>query len=166
MAKQTYIRGADKTARALKRLSPAMTEDINAALDKGANEIRSKAASIAPRDTGELAEAIEVRDSLDGFTGRGAIGNFARMVKGEAGGLIRHIGVFPERRGSPGWYAAWVEFGTATTRAQPFLMPAAGCRFPAHPDRGHAAFGLRRREPARHGSRVAGARVVAGYRAG
>ncbi len=119
-----YIRGADRTARALRRLTPDMLDDINGALDKGAEEIRSTAASIAPRDSGEMADAIEVRSTLDGFTGTGAVGNFARMVKGEAGGLIRHIGVFPNRRGSPGWYAAWVEFGTATTRAQPFMLPA------------------------------------------
>jgi hypothetical protein len=38
--------------------------------------------------------------------------------------MTRFVGVFPERRGSPGWYAVWVEFGTTKSRARPFLLPA------------------------------------------
>jgi HK97 gp10 family phage protein len=119
-----HVKGLEKTSRALAILPKQSAAEINAALDKGAEEIRSRAFTIAPRETGDLAGAIEVRRSLEGFKGSGAVGNFARMVSGKAGGMVRHIGVFPDRAGAPGWYAAWVEFGTVKASAQPFLLPA------------------------------------------
>lgn len=118
------VEGLDRARRAMRRLTPEIAAQVNAALDKGAEEIRSRATAIAPRDTGELSRSLEVRTTLDGFRGTGAVGNFARMVRGQALGFTRFIGVFPDRKGSPGWYAAWVEFGTAKSTAKPFLRPA------------------------------------------
>lgn len=118
------VEGLDKTIRALRRMGPANAKAIKEALDNGAREIASRARAIAPRDTGEMARAIEVRKTLDGFTAPGAVGNFGRMVRGAAAGLTRFVGVFPDSRSSPGWYAAFVEFGHARAAAKPFLKPA------------------------------------------
>lgn len=124
MPRKRYVTGQERIDRALAAMTGEIRAQIAAELDRQAEEIRARAALLAPKDTGELAAAIEVRDSLDGFRGSGAVGNFARLVRGEAAGLSRFVGVFPARRGSPGWYAAWVEFGTVRTAAQPFLRPA------------------------------------------
>lgn len=107
------VTGMREGSRRFKAFPAAVVTEIEAALDKGADEIRDRAKAIAPRDTGELRRAIEVRDTLDGFTAGGAVGNFGRMVRGAAGRLQRFIGVFPDVKGAPGWYAAFVEFGTA-----------------------------------------------------
>lgn len=106
------------------RMNEAAAKGLVDALDKGAAEIAGRAKVLAPRRSGELERSIEVRDNLEGFRGTGAVGNFARLVRGGAGGLARFIGVFPRKRGDPGWYAAWVEFGTRRAAAQPFLGPA------------------------------------------
>jgi HK97 gp10 family phage protein len=118
------IEGMSKTALAMKRMGAETVKQVEKALDEGAEEIAAKARQIAPRDTGELASAIEVRNSLDGFTATGAVGYFGRMVSGSAAGLTRFIGVMPKDRKSPGWYAAWVEWGTTTRAPQPFVKPA------------------------------------------
>lgn len=119
-----YVKGQAAAARGLRAMGPAAQRRIEEALDQGAEELRARAAAIAPRDTGELSGAIEVRETLDGFKGTGAVGNFAKLSASRAGGLARYVGVFPGKRGDPGWYAAWVEFGTKDTRARPFLLPS------------------------------------------
>jgi HK97 gp10 family phage protein len=116
-----YVTGQDDIRRRLKALPAAMMAEIDAALDKGAEEIKAAASVIVPRDTGELAGAIEVRASLDGVKLRGVNTKF---VRGKAGDVQRFVGVFATKRGGPGWYAAWVEFGTQRRTATPFLRPA------------------------------------------
>lgn len=107
------VTGAVSGARRFKAFPAAVAGRIDGALQKGAEEVRDRAKAIAPKDTGELRRAIEVRATLDGFGASGAVGNFGRMVKGAAGNLQRFIGVFPATKGAAGWYAAFVEFGTA-----------------------------------------------------
>jgi HK97 gp10 family phage protein len=87
--------------------------EISRALQEGAEHIRDVAKAIVPFKTGELRGAIEVRENVDDFKATGAVGNFGRMVSGVAGRIQRFIGVFPSRAGDPGWYAAFVEYGTA-----------------------------------------------------
>lgn len=100
-------------------MPPEVQRELTHALNLGAREIERKARTAVPEETGELRGAIEVRDSLEGFHATGAIGNFARGgleigTNSRVGSVIaRFIGVFPARRASPGWYAAFVEFGTA-----------------------------------------------------
>jgi HK97 gp10 family phage protein len=118
------VDGLNRTQAALRRMGPETAKQIEVALEAGAQEIADRARSIAPRDTGEMVGAIEVRKTLEGFNGTGAVGNFARMVSGAANGMTRFIGVFPDSRSSPGWYAAWVEFGTTTRAGKPFLQPS------------------------------------------
>lgn len=124
MARKTYVTGLDKAQKTFERMTPTARVELEKALDKGAAEIAGRARVLAPVATGELRDAIEVRSSLKGFVGAGAVGNFARMVQGEAGAIRRYVGVFPRKQGSPGWYAAFVEFGTRSRPATPFLTPA------------------------------------------
>ena len=117
------VEGLGKAQAAMKRLTPEMARKIDGALDKGAQEVSDRAAAIAPKDSGELAGAIEVRSGLDGLSGRQSA--FVRRIAGRTGGeLVRIIGVFAERRGSPGWYAPFVELGTKKKARRPFLRPA------------------------------------------
>jgi len=104
---------AERLKRIFRNFPPAVEAEVSAALDKAAAGIRDRARKLVPYETGELHDAIEVRDDLEGFTGTGAVGSFARGGGERVGGLRRYIGVFPERKGSKGWYAVWVEFGTA-----------------------------------------------------
>lgn len=137
------VKGLTRTQAALRRLTPAMVESITEAVDKGAKAVESRAKAIAPRDSGDMAGAIEVRENLDGFRATGAIGNFAATMR-DAGaskrdkgiaaralrenqaeqGISRFVGVFPTKAGDPGWYAAWVEYGTTKNAAKPFLLPS------------------------------------------
>lgn len=119
------IRGVESTARALRKLSPTASDEIQKALDKGAGEVKALASSIAPRDDGELQQAIEVRSGDAGGPAQGAFTAFRAALSGVAPQMVRRIGVFPDLNGGKAFYARWVEFGTSTGRpAQPFLMPA------------------------------------------
>lgn len=127
----TKMKGADALVAALRRLPPEVAEAAGAAIDQGAHEIADRARLAAPKATGELAQAITVRDTPP-KGGGGAVGAFARLFglgkrrRGARPGspIARWVGVFPDKRGDPGWYAVWVEFGTKSSRAQPFLRPA------------------------------------------
>ena len=114
------LEGAERLSRALKRLGPENVQAIEGALDKGAEEVATRARSIVPKQTGELANAIEVRSSLDGLNLSGIL---ARQA-GKQDRLSRFVGIFPESRGSPGWYGLFVEFGTSKAPARPYLLPA------------------------------------------
>lgn len=101
---------------------------IQKALDKSAEEIRARAAAIAPRSPGggELAKAIEVKRTLEGFNAGGSVGRAILSGSTGGGGLTRYIGVFPEKSGAAGWYAAFVEFGTAKRAAGKKYTQASG----------------------------------------
>lgn len=122
----TKVTGGREGVRAFRAFPVAARAEIEAALQKSAEEILARAKAIAPSDTGELRGALEIRDSLDGFAATGAVGDFARsggvgkpgtFDRSSPGVLARYIGVFPNVKGAPGWYAAFVEFGTAARTA-------------------------------------------------
>lgn len=73
---------------------------MGSAMEDIAEEIADKATSAAPRDTGALADSIE-------------------------GGAVLEGGTWKARVVAEVDYAAYVEFGTSDTPAQPFLRPAA-----------------------------------------
>lgn len=114
-------RDAENLRRRLLRLPAAMMAEIDKALDVSAREIQRDAMVAVPKDTGELSGAITVRETLEGITLRGIN---TRLARGRAEDIARFIGVFGARRGEPGWYAAFVEFGAAGRPAQPYLRPA------------------------------------------
>ena len=118
------FRGVESTARAMRALSPAAKESIAEALNKGAAEIEARAKSIVPTDDGDLRDAIEVR-SGEGAEAGGALSAFqAALGAAGMGAMVRRIGVFPDLNSGKGFYARWVEFGTAVHSPQPFLRPA------------------------------------------
>lgn len=118
------VTGLSRTQAAMRRLTPAMVENITAAVEQGARDVEARAKAVAPRDTGDMVSAIEVRENLEGFKATGAIGNFAKQLSRAGQGIQRFIGVFPQRAGDKGWYAAWVEYGTTKNAAKPFLLPS------------------------------------------
>jgi HK97 gp10 family phage protein len=94
----------------MKTLRVEEAKMIDDALEKGAREIESLAKAIVPTDTGELRDAIEVRETLEGV-------KVKRMAFGTTGGrkgrfLVRYVGVFGTGKGSKGYYAPFVEYGT------------------------------------------------------
>jgi HK97 gp10 family phage protein len=150
------VEGLSRTQRAMQRLAPAMREKIGAAVQRAAEDVQKTAARIAPRDTGELAGAIEVRDSLEGFRATGAVGNFVRAqaARREATaeqGIARFVGVFPGKD-KRGYYAVWVEYGTNDTKPKPFLRPAFHSRRKRAEARIRRAVNEAIREAARGGS--------------
>lgn len=133
------VDGLDKLNKRFRNLPRAAAKAIEPAVHKGALEVQTAARTLAPVDTGELRDAIEVKDDISDFKATGAIGNFGNASGGGVGDIKRYIGLFPEKRNSPGWYGAWVEFGTAPrsqkfgnngtvnlpgTPPRPFLFPA------------------------------------------
>jgi HK97 gp10 family phage protein len=145
--RQIRIEGLEETRRVFAMLPREATARITHALNLGAEEIKVTAQALAPVVTGELRGAIEVRRDLQGFDARGIIGALQVGAGDDNGRVQRFIGVFPQSRSSPGWYAAFVEFGTSArvkgekfttaggrkkrsgnthpgTTAKPFLFPA------------------------------------------
>jgi HK97 gp10 family phage protein len=122
------VNGLKQFRAQMTRLQAEEAKAIDDALEKGAREIQDLAKAIAPRgDSGDLAEAIDVRENLDGYKARGV---FAKMKVGGSGSssLARHIGVFPSHAGDKGFYAAFVEFGTAPRKAGQYYTQASGRR--------------------------------------
>lgn len=140
------IEGVERLQRILRDMPERAAGRVEQAMDRSAGEIALLAKTLVPVASGELRAAIEARASLDGFAGTGAVGALAGRGRPRAA-ITRYIGTFPAKRGSPGWYAAFVEFGTAPrtagaayvtgsgrrrksgnthpgTRPQPFLFPA------------------------------------------
>lgn len=152
MARYRNIQGIERVQKALANYPQEAREELVVALNQGAEEVHRDAVALAPGPeapygTGELKAAIEIKQSLEGFNATGAVGNFATGSAQPEAGLERYIGVFPAYKGAPGWYAAFVEFGTAPrqqgerytqaggrtrvakgthpgTRPQPFMFPA------------------------------------------
>lgn len=124
-----YVEGADELARAFGTMPRAMEQKIEEAIRKNLVEIQKRARLLVPVDTGELRGAIDIE--------------ITRGPKGIQG----RVGVLAASRASPGWYAIFVERGTAPrvagrrytqrggrrrrsknthpgARANPFLFPA------------------------------------------
>lgn len=81
-------------------------ENAAAALEPIAEEARR----LVPRDSGDLYDTIGVSNELADFGTRG-VGIAVGVLR--AGGRDAHV-----------FYAHFIEFGTVTSRAQPFLAPA------------------------------------------
>jgi HK97 gp10 family phage protein len=143
------IEGLEEVRKVFRDLSPMAIGRITNALNTGAAEIQALARTLVPQSTGELRDAIEIRDNLEGFNATGIVGALSVGTGSDAArGVQRFIGVYPAKRGSPGWYGAFVEFGTSPrvkgqkftqasgrrtkvardthpgTAARPFLFPA------------------------------------------
>lgn len=87
------------------------------AVRAGANVIRDEARRLAPIDTGNLKKSIvSIRRS-------GKVGKGFSMVESNPNNIT--FSVTPSK-GHPnnGWYAHFIEFGTSSITAKPFLRPA------------------------------------------
>ena len=104
------ILGDKALERALAQLPKANSKSVlRRAITKAAEPTRAMAERDAPRDTGDLAESIQVTTRL------------ARSQRPNRGGAVR-VFIGAESRNT--FYAHLVEFGTRHSRAQPFLRPA------------------------------------------
>ena len=119
------LRGFRELDRALGELPKATARNVLRRVARGALEpMANAAAAAAPEDTGKLAFSIEVSETrtrraqpakaefLAPGVFRSARKNYVELAMGSAGGLR----VLP--------YAAFVEFGTVDTPAQPYMRPA------------------------------------------
>lgn len=106
------VGGAD-LAKRLGQLPGSVSKNIQRrALEKGAEPIRAAAASGAPRD--ERANAPHLADNI-------VVGTRSLTRAGE-GEVIVEVG--PARQPSDHFYSYFLEYGTATAPAQPFMRPA------------------------------------------
>ncbi len=105
----------------LKRRWSAVPESVRmnlrAEMEAIANDIVDEMYSQAPHDTGDLAGSIGWTwgDAPAGALTIGTVG-------GREYGTMR-ITVYVGGRGSPGWYARFLEFGTQKMTARPFFYP-------------------------------------------
>jgi HK97 gp10 family phage protein len=83
--------------RGFDRIRAGLPDAIERGIERGANLIADLARQLAPVDTGELRSSISVEDGAHPL---------ARRVVASAG------------------HAAFIEFGTSVSEAQPYLTPA------------------------------------------
>lgn len=114
MAKVT-VTGLDQLrAQLLTKIPQQVKTEVQAAIDKSADEMVSMARALAPTDTGELRASIKATSAgqstpLYSSGGRQKVGALsARVTAGDY--IVR--------------YAALVEFGTEKMAARPFFWPA------------------------------------------
>lgn len=107
------ITGGSDLARRLGQLPGAVSRNVQrTALRKGAEPIRSMAASLAPRD--ERGGPPHLADNI-------VIG--ARSLTREGvGEVIVEVG--PAKQPADVFYGVWQEFGNIKQSAQPFMRPA------------------------------------------
>ncbi|WP_421794294.1 HK97-gp10 family putative phage morphogenesis protein [Hydrocarboniphaga effusa] len=128
------VQGLDQLLKNLEQLPRELVSKngglVRTALFKATKRIREQARQRAPRDTGVLAKnIIAVRDKnprANGASERYIITvrkkRWSKQAKERA--TRRANGKIDYRRSNDAYYWRWVEFGTATQQAQPFLRPA------------------------------------------
>lgn len=98
MAKNGSLLGTREFEAALEKAQAGLLEGAQAATDAGAESMADDMRGLAPMDTGELVDGIQVVENEDGTRDVGTVD-------------VEH--------------APFVEFGTEDTPAQPFATPAA-----------------------------------------
>lgn len=100
---RTSITSFDNTKAIIGQISASRIRNVK----RGAEQIRDKWADLAPQDSGEYADSIEVRGpgSKGGYTGAFVVADATNQ------------------RGAP--YPIWVEYGSRFAPAQPAARPAA-----------------------------------------
>lgn len=103
MARYQNITGAEKIEKQLAGISRAAAEKIALALNKGADEIASRARVLAPQDTGRLKSELRTMSPFEA-TKR------ARGLRGVVGGRV-NTGIAAGVTTGRAFYARFVEFG-------------------------------------------------------
>lgn len=128
------VQGLDQLLKNLEQLPQELVSKngglVRTALFKATKRVRERARATAPRDTGNLSRnVIAVRDKeprANGASERYVVTvrkkRWTKQAKERATRL--QSGKIDYRRSGDAYYWRWVEFGTATQRAQPFLRPA------------------------------------------
>jgi len=128
MASSTEIgvTGLAELERQLLRLETEVAgKAVRGSLSFAARPMRDRARELAPRDTGNLSEQIQMRSELGGAQ---------RRVAATVHVLVR------QRRG---FYGALVEFGARQMPAQPFMRPAFDATAPEAVERFRASLARR-----------------------
>lgn len=113
------IKNKDRLAAKLKALPDKARQEIRKALEVSAKEMSDVAESFAPIDSGDLRRSI-------GYT----FGNYqadnanVRGVNAGSGVGDPDLTVTIHAGDAKAYYAAFVEFGTVDTSAQPYFFPA------------------------------------------
>ena len=125
--RRSRVRGVNKLRRTLKRIDPEVTADVKTAIREGAEAIQADAIKLVPKDTGDLARAIDYRVSSDGLAAVvGPAARAAEIVRRKTGSAFKASQVRLSKRNKKlmfefykGW---WIERGTkgSTKRTIPF----------------------------------------------
>jgi HK97 gp10 family phage protein len=115
MGKSTVsIEGLSEVKAALANMGPAIRAAVAQAVKESAAEVESTMKRTVPVDTGDLQRGIETKSS---------------------GEMTAEVGVFKKEL----YYAQFVEHGTSSAPAQPFMLPAAEAERRRFPQRVQAA---------------------------
>lgn len=121
---------------ALRQLSKATARNVaKRALKKAADPIASKARQLAPKDKGNLEKAIQVSDKAKvGSRGWSNRGDWVTMFVGINGNVLppkdsktrmnKRKSRFLQSGGGVAAYSIFVERGTGSMKAQPYMRPA------------------------------------------
>lgn len=100
------LRGVGKLRRTLRRLGPDATAEVRTAVKRGADFILADMQTLVPKDTGDLARALDTRIARDGLTAR--------------------VGLVTPKKQRDFFYARFLELPSvrAAQGMQPFMQPA------------------------------------------
>jgi HK97 gp10 family phage protein len=108
------IQGLDELVKKMRELSPKLARNgLRAAVNAGAQVVKKEAASRVPVDTGALKRAV-----------------YAKQIRELSGDTQQtfYVAVRQGRRerakNRDGWHWRFIEFGTKSMPARPFLRPA------------------------------------------
>jgi HK97 gp10 family phage protein len=120
MSRTVHLTGFKELERELDNLSKAAGKGVlRRALKKSAQPLVDLAQSLAPRDTGRLAQSIIVGAKLNGRQAR----LHKRMFKDERSAVEMFVGP-SYLLGDGGRHGHLLEFGTIKMAPQPFMRPA------------------------------------------
>jgi HK97 gp10 family phage protein len=114
---------------ALSSLPDAVKKQIRPTIEKNAKKINNLQKQLAPVDTGALRLNISYRMGVSPILSSSASFSTTGKQTGDPD-LSAFIYAGTENKGEPGWYARFIEFGTAPraghpgTSPQPFFYPA------------------------------------------
>ncbi len=109
-------RAIDRSLKRLRKIAPALDDEMPKATLKSAEEIADLGRTLAPKRTGEYAASIKAKP----------IGELDQAVSTRGGGLVG--GLSGSGKYAAGVFAKWIwhllEFGTVNAKAQPHILPA------------------------------------------
>lgn len=102
--------GGSRLRKQLRRLEPELRAPIRAEMEHAGKTLADAIDALAPKDTGEMAEAAMYKVSSDGL---GVSAGYSAKQTG-----------FKRQWKKGGFKSLWQEFGTKKHAAKPFIRPA------------------------------------------